>query len=132
VTAPAHGMIAILPCNDLDLSERFYARLGFVRDRADAGPSALHADYLVLSDGRGAYLHLIQAIDGWLTPGRNPFGLYFCVEDVDRLADAFEAEIIEIDRRPENKPWGMYEFSVSDPDETLVRVGWPSRLKHPL
>jgi hypothetical protein len=23
----------------------------------------------------------------------------------------------------------MYEFAVSDPDETLVRVGWPSRLR---
>jgi hypothetical protein len=29
---------------------------------------------------------------------------------------------------PEHKPWGMYEFSLSGPDETLVRVGWPSRL----
>ena len=24
--------------------------------------------------------------------------------------------------------WGMYEFSLSDPDGVLVRVGWPSRL----
>ncbi len=27
---------------------------------------------------------------------------------------------------PEAKPWGMFEFAVSDPDETLVRVGWPT------
>jgi Glyoxalase-like domain len=130
MTAPAHGMTAILPCNDLNLSERFYARLGFVRDQADVGASALQVEYLILSDSLGARLHLTQAVDGWLTPGRNPFGLYFCVEDVDRLADAFRAEIIEIERRPEYKPWGMYEFSLSDPDETLVRVGWPSRLMH--
>jgi len=31
--------------------------------------------------------------------------------------------------RAEDTPWGMYEFAVSDPDETLVRVGWPSRLR---
>jgi len=31
--------------------------------------------------------------------------------------------------RAEDKPWGMYEFAVSHPDETLVRVGWPSRLR---
>jgi hypothetical protein len=23
----------------------------------------------------------------------------------------------------------MYEFAMSDPDETLVRVGWPSHLR---
>jgi len=23
----------------------------------------------------------------------------------------------------------MYEFALSDPDETLVRVGWPTRLR---
>jgi hypothetical protein len=23
----------------------------------------------------------------------------------------------------------MYEFAMSDPDETLVRVGWPTRLR---
>jgi hypothetical protein len=32
-------------------------------------------------------------------------------------------------RRPEDKPWGMYEFAISDPDQALVRVGWPSRLR---
>ena len=124
-----HGLIAILPCNELDLSERFYARLGFLRDRMDVGPSSPRVDYLILSDGRGAHLHLTRAINGWLTPGRNPFGLYFYVEDVDRLAEMFKGDIIEIDGRPEHKPWGMYEFSVSDPDETLVRIGCPSRIK---
>jgi len=23
----------------------------------------------------------------------------------------------------------MYEFAISDPDETLVRIGWPTRLR---
>ena len=31
----------------------------------------------------------------------------------------------------EDKPWGMYEFTLSDPDQTLVRVGWPTRLRTP-
>ena len=26
----------------------------------------------------------------------------------------------------EDKPWGMYEAAGSDPDETLVRIGWPT------
>ena len=32
-------------------------------------------------------------------------------------------------RGPEGKPWGTYEFALSDPDETLVRIGWPARLR---
>ena len=37
-------------------------------------------------------------------------------------------DVLIIGAGPEHKPWGMYEFALSDPDETLVRVGWPSHL----
>jgi hypothetical protein len=63
-----------------------------------------------------------------LIPGENPFGLYLYIEDVDALAAAFAGEIIG-GRGAEDKPWGMYEFALSDPDQTLVRVGWPSCLR---
>lgn len=115
-------MTAILPCNDVDAGEAFFRRLGFARDDGECG------DYRMLSDGRGGFLHLIRAVEGWLTPGRNPFGLYLYREDVDGAAAAFSGEIIE-KYGPEAKPWGMYEFSLNGPDETLVRVGWPSRLR---
>jgi len=114
-------LTAILPCNDLDASQAFYARLGF--SLADGGD---HGDYRILADGRGGALHLTKAVEGWLISGRNPFGLYLYVEDVDAVAQAFGPGVIQ---RPEHKPWGMYEFAVSDPDETLVRVGWPTRLR---
>jgi len=48
--------------------------------------------------------------------------LYLYAEDVDELA-------ARMGGTAEDKPWGMYEFALSDPDETLVRVGWPSRLR---
>ncbi len=105
-------LTAILPCNDLDASEAFYARLGFTRQASYDG-------YRLLSDGRGAELHLNGAPEGWLVPSRNPFGVYLYADNVDELAARME-------KRAEHKPWGMYEFAVSDPDETLVRVGWPS------
>ena len=117
-------VIAILPCNDLDASERFYARLGFVRIER---PAEECKTYRMLSNGKGR-LHLTTAVEGWLFPGRNPFGLYFYMEDVDIWADKFRDEIVG-KNAPENKPWGMYEFAVSDPDETMVRVGWPSNLR---
>jgi hypothetical protein len=50
------------------------------------------------------------------------------MEDVDRWAAEFRAEIIG-KNAPEEKPWGTHEFAVSDPDQTLVRVGWPIRLR---
>lgn len=117
VPPPSGTLIAILPCIDLEASERFYARLGFSR-----GPESGHPTYRLLSNGACGHMHLTAAVRGWLLPGRNPFGLYLYVEDVDALAREFQ-------KQPEDKPWGTYEFALSDPDETLVRVGWPTRLR---
>ncbi|WP_454631191.1 VOC family protein [Bradyrhizobium cenepequi] len=120
---PSHALTAILPCNDLDASETFYRRLGFSRPEDGTDDT-----YRILSDGKGGQLHLTRAVEGWLIPGRNPFGLYLYTEDVDALAAAFAGEVIG-NKGAEHKAWGMYEFALSDPDETLVRVGWPSHLR---
>jgi hypothetical protein len=119
---PAGMMIAVLPCNNVDVSERFYARLGFKR----IGPSdpELAGGYRMLSNGQGGFLHLTKAEDGWLVPGKNPCGLYLYYENVDALAVAMAPDVLG--KGPQDKPWGMYEFAVSDPDQTLVRVGRPS------
>ena len=112
-----HKLTAVLPCRDLDASEVFYAQLGFTR----------HADYpnyRILVDGRGAELHLNSAVKDWVQPERNPFGIYLYTERVDELARALGDQVIA---PPEDKPWGMYEFGVSDPDGTLVKVGRASR-----
>ena len=44
----------------------------------------------------------------------------FCLTEVEIF--------LEREKAPTHKPWGMYEFALSDPDETLVRIGWPSGL----
>jgi hypothetical protein len=102
-------LIAIVPCNDLDVSEAFYRQPGFKSSDGDD-------KYRILFDGQGGEIHLNKAVDGWLIPGKNPFGLYLFTEEVDELA-------AKMNRKAEDKPWGMYEFSLSDPDGTLVRVG---------
>jgi len=114
-------LIAVLPCNDLDRAQAFFERLGFTRSESPD-------DYRMLSDGRGGEIHLNEAVEGWLTPGRNPFGLYLYREDVDGLATEFAEEIIE-QEGPRHKPWGMYEFALNGPDDTLIRIGWPTRLR---
>jgi catechol 2,3-dioxygenase-like lactoylglutathione lyase family enzyme len=112
-----HTLIAILASSDLEASTNFYARLGF----------SVHADYpphyRLLSDGRGAELHLTAIENGSLDPARNAFGVYFYTDDVDGLAAEFGGSVLY---PPQNKPWGMYEFGVCDPDGTLVRVGRPA------
>jgi predicted lactoylglutathione lyase len=102
----------ILPVNDMDMSRNFYLRLGF---------TVYHADpqYTILGHPNGSALHLNKAVEGWLVPGRNPFGLYLYIENVDEIAALVGAS-------PVNQPWGMYEATFSDPDETLIRVGWPT------
>ncbi len=115
--ANRRSLTAILPCNDLDASEAFYARLGFAK-RGDYG------DYRILSDGCGGELHLARAVEGWLIPGRNPFGLYLYADNVEELARRM-GDLVS--HPPEDKQWGMFEFALSDPDETLVRVGWPTQ-----
>lgn len=116
-----HILAAILPCNDVQRSREFYARLGF---QVRAGDD----QYLMLADGKGGELHLQPAVHGWVQADRNPFGVYLYAENVDELAAHFRDSILGRVKRPEDKPWGMYEFALSDPDGTLVRVGWPSRL----
>lgn len=120
---PAHSLTAILPCNDLDASEAFYARLGF------SDPDRGYDDYRILSDGKGGRLHLTRAVEGWLIPNQSPFGLYFYTPEVDAYAARFAGEILGKSGSPEEKPWGTYEFALSDPDGHLVRVGWPLRLR---
>lgn len=109
-----HRVTAIVPCRDLRISEAFYTRLGF------AGVSD-HGRYLILADGRGWHLHLTAA--RW--PGGiedNPSGLYLYVDDVDVVADRVR-DLILAPGAPERKPWGTYEFALSDPDGALIRIG---------
>lgn len=116
------NVTAILPCNDLDRTEAFFSRLGFRREIGSAD------DYRMLTDGLGGHIHLNPAAEGWLIPGRNPFGLYLYRENVDELAALFRSECLG-NGDPSDKPWGMYEFALNAPDGLLVRVGWPSRLR---
>ena len=117
------GVTAIIPCNDLDAAEAWWSQLGFTRP-ADQD----WGDYRMLSDGAGGDVHLTAAVEGWVVPGRNPFGVYLYTPRVDALAETMREAIIEREKAPTHKPWGMYEFALIGPDDLLVRVGWPSRL----
>ncbi len=119
---PPHSIVAILPCTDIDASTAFYEKLGLsvVGD---------YGSYRLLDDGNGWQLHLTnETPEGWLVPGQNPFGLYLYTARVAEIAERVRDHILEPEKAPTHKHWGTYEFALSDPDETLVRIGWPSRL----
>lgn len=119
---PPHHIAAILPCSDLEASTAFYERLGLsvVSD---------YGTYRLLEDGKGWQLHLTnESGPTWPERDQNPFGLYLYSERVDELAGRVRDAILGPEKAATHKPWGMYEFALSDPDETLVRIGWPSKL----
>ncbi len=112
---PDHRVTAILPCNDLAASRSFYERLGFT-------VASDYGHYLILADGNGWHLHLNSVEPGCVLADRNAVGIYLYVSDVDAVADRVRDLIIE-PGTPHRKPWGTYEFAVSDPDGVLVRIG---------
>ncbi len=115
-----HTITSILPCQNLEITTAFYERLG-LRLISD------HGNYRILGDDKGWSLHLTAELpEGWIVPERNPYGLYLYCDGIDRLAENVQDLLIG-GEGPEHKPWGMYEFAVSDPDGTLVRVGCPSK-----
>jgi len=109
-----HAAVAIIPCSDLDASQAFYEKLGFAATSIFEG-----FGYRILHDPNGASVHLTHAAPDWLDPERNAHGLYLYSENVDALAARLGCHV-------QSRPWGMREFAVSDPDGTLVRVGWPA------
>jgi len=82
----------------------------------------------MLSDDAGLRIHLTDAVEGWVVPGRNPFGVYIYTPRGAAWAAIMADAILGPSREPEHKPWGMYEIALNGPDDLLVRVGWPSRL----
>ena len=117
---PAVGAFAIIPCNDLTAARRFWERLGFA-------VIADHGEYLIL-EGWGGEVHLQPAVEGWVVPGRNPFGVFIRTPQVEEVAARVPDLVIRPGGAPRHREWGMYEFAVNGPDDLLVRVGWPSRL----
>ena len=111
--------IPTLPSRSLADTLAFYERLGFDGSLLGGGT------YLVLVRGT---LELHFFIHRGLLPAASSAGCYLRVLDVENLFRAFaSAELPSkgIPRMdpPENKPWGMREFAVVDPDGNLLRIG---------
>ena len=108
-------MAPILPVRDMQASISFYERLGFRSEPYEDG-----AQYAFLSmDGLSMHIGLMQTPEFVF----NPCGVYLYVEDVDAVYRSFLAAGVPCLNTPEDRPWRMREFAVSDPDQTLLRIG---------
>jgi catechol 2,3-dioxygenase-like lactoylglutathione lyase family enzyme len=119
----ADAAVPILPARDLLETRAFYERFHF--EAKGWWPDAFGGYAIMVRDG--LELHFFAFPD--LQPGDNYAGCYWRVGDVDALYDACRAELpgsgIPRVTPAENKPWGMREFAMVDPNGNLIRVGQP-------
>ncbi|MEO6060571.1 MAG: VOC family protein, partial [Thermoflexales bacterium] len=81
--------------------------------------------YAILQRG-SVELHFFLYPD--LDPAESSFGCYIRVMDVESFRDAFAVTQLPGRGIPrmdalENKPWGMREFAIVDPNGNLIRIG---------
>lgn len=112
--------IPILPSRSIDATVEFYGRLGF-----EGGPHPFNSSYAILRRGQ-IELHFFE--HEALVPAHSVAGCYLRVRDVDTLHREFASASLPSTGIPrmdtlENKPWGLREFAVVDPDGSLLRIG---------
>jgi len=100
---------------DATVSIPFYARMGFSVDwehRFEPGFP------LFAQLNRAGQLLFLSEHRGDCEPGG---AVYFIVDDVDALHQAFVASAAEVLRAPADVPWGGREMMVIDPDGNRLR-----------
>lgn len=112
--------IPTLPCRSVGATTEFYRQLGF-----QGGAHEFDSNYAIFT--RGAIeLHFFTHRE--LVPAESSSGCYIRVRDVQSLYEAFSASGLPVRGLPrmshlEDKPWGLREFAVVDPDGNLLRIG---------
>jgi catechol 2,3-dioxygenase-like lactoylglutathione lyase family enzyme len=112
--------IPTLPCRSVSTAAEFYHQLGF-----QGGPHEFNNEYGIFRRG-AVELHFFTHRE--LVPAESSAGCYIRVLDVESFYKACSAVglpssgIPRIDRL-EDKPWGLREFSIVDPEGNLLRIG---------
>jgi catechol 2,3-dioxygenase-like lactoylglutathione lyase family enzyme len=111
--------IPTLPSRSLSDTLAFYQRLGF------EGRIHSRGDYAVLTRGT-VELHFFTHRE--LRPAESSAGCYIRVSDVESIYRAFASAALPRKGIPrqdvlEDKPWGMREFAIVDPNGNLLRIG---------
>jgi catechol 2,3-dioxygenase-like lactoylglutathione lyase family enzyme len=113
--------IPILPCRNVDETVAFYGLLGFELLFEQPAPDP----YAIVGWG-DVELHFFS--HPGLDPAGSIAGCYLRVADADRVHASWRSlglPVAGIPRLSEiaDRPWGLREFQVVDPNGNLVRVG---------
>lgn len=112
--------IPTLPCRSIRETVAFYRALGF-----EGGAHDFNGDYAILRRG-SIELHFFT--HKGLVPTESSAGCYIRVADVEtiyRACASAQLPRVGIPRMDAlaNKPWGLREFAIVDPDGNLLRIG---------
>ncbi len=115
------GAIPEIPVSDLKTALDYYAnRLGFSIDWGDRGGGGIAG----ISKG-DCRMFLTDAAFRENYGNRGPVLVWLNLdnkEEVDALHELWRGSQVRIISPPESKPWGLHEFTASDPDGNLLRV----------
>lgn len=108
---------AFVPARDFELSKRFYMDLGFELELLSDDLAYFHA-------GRCSFL--LQRF--YVREHADNFMMHMLVEDVEawwrhvesqQLAEKYGVRV----NPPEDRPWGIRDFTIDDPTSVLWRIG---------
>lgn len=108
----------IMPARDIAQAQAFYAALKFETVYRD--------DNYLLMKREGAEIHFFRHAE--LDPSANYCGAYLRPGDIDALSREIAALGLPGQGIPrfepaQDKPWGMRELALIDPDGNLIRAG---------
>jgi predicted enzyme related to lactoylglutathione lyase len=102
-----------LPVADMNEAVRFYETAGFDVEQYDDGFAFVrHHEQSVCN------LDLAKDLD----PADNHAGCYIITADVDEWHIHFDAAGLDV-TAVEDMPWGMHEFTLTDPSGNHLRIG---------
>jgi uncharacterized glyoxalase superfamily protein PhnB len=108
---------AFVPARDFDVSRRFYQAIGFTMASSDDDLAYFHAGdcsfllqrFFVEEHAHNFMMHLlVENVDDWHA--------HIVASDV---AAQFGVEVGD----PEDRPWAMRDFTLTDPSGVLWRIG---------
>ena len=112
--------IPTLPSRSIVDTVTFYKRLGF-----EGGTHEFNNSYAILRRG-DVELHFFTHAE--LIPAESSAGCYIRVLDVEKVYRECSSSQLSRKGIPrmdklEDKPWGLREFAIVDPDGNLLRIG---------
>ena len=102
-----------LPVREMSEATRFWDAAGFDVEHHDDGFAFVHLDDQSVFD--------LDRVDG-LDPATNHAGCYIIADDVDGWHERLTAAALQVSAI-EDMPWGMHEFTLTDPSGNNIRIG---------